>query len=182
MTTPGDRMRSLGIVQEGDASLATHARLVLLPDEAEDAKQIIKRLIFTMEQIRQVHTFAKGMGLAAPQIGVDRSVAVVRTLEDELITLINPRIIDESADTDEQYEGCLSFFDVRGIVPRSRTIQVEYQDIDGDIRIAEFKHGLARLIAHEVDHLFGLLYRSRMRPGVKPIPVSQYEGTGQAWV
>jgi hypothetical protein len=42
-------------------------------------------------------------------------------------------------------------------------------------------HGLARLVTHEVDHLYGVLYRSRMRPGSRPIPVADYKGTGHKW-
>ena len=73
------------------------------------------------------------------------------------------------------------FFDVRGLVPRPLTLHVEHADIDGTRRITVFEHGLARLVAHEVDHLHGHLYVDRMRPGVTPIPVEQYRGTGDAW-
>ncbi len=75
----------------------------------------------------------------------------------------------------------MSFFDVRGMVPRPLSIEVEHQDIDGKIKITVFEKGLARLVCHEVDHLFGTLYRTRMRPGVEPIPVSAYRGAGQQW-
>jgi peptide deformylase len=44
-----------------------------------------------------------------------------------------------------------------------------------------YERGLARLVAHEIDHLDGLLYLSRMRPGVEPIPVEQYRQTGRSW-
>lgn len=180
--SPSDRMRSLGIVQEGEAILEELARPFTLPDEAEDARRVVAQLVATVERVGQVHNFAKGMGLAAPQIGIGRAAAVVRAPGGELITLLNPRIIDESSESDDQYEGCLSFFDLRGMVPRSTVIEVEHQDVDGGVRITEFKYGLSRLVAHEVDHLFGRLYRSRMRPGIEPIPVSQYNGTGQKWV
>ena len=106
---------------------------------------------------------------------------MIRTPEGETVTLLNPRISDESAQTDEQYEGCLSFFDVRGMVPRPLGIEVEHQDIDGTRRITAFERGMARLVCHEVDHLFGVLYRARMKPGVELIPVSKYRGTGQQW-
>ena len=66
-------------------------------------------------------------------------------------------------------------------VPRPRAIEVAHQDLDGTTRITAFERGMARLVCHEVDHLFGVLYRSRMRPGVEPIPVSKYTGTGQKW-
>jgi peptide deformylase len=71
------------------------------------------------------------------------------------LALFNPRIIDASEDADEQYEGCLSFFDVRGIVQRP--------------------------LAHEIDHLQGKLYTDRMPPGVNPVPVERYHGTGASW-
>jgi peptide deformylase len=121
------------------------------------------------------------MGLAAPQIGIGRAAAVVQTADGDSITLLNPRIIDQATATDEQYEGCLSFFDVRGMVPRPLEIEVEHQTVDGETRITTFDHGTARLVAHEVDHLYGVLYRARMRPGIEPISVSEYKGTGRQW-
>lgn len=178
---PAERMRSLDIAQEGDPVLAEVARPFDLPAEAEDARRVVAQLVSTLERVGQVHNFTKGMGLAAPQINIGRAAAVIRTAEGETLTLLNPRISDESAETDEQYEGCLSFFDVRGMVPRPLAIEVEHQDIDGTTRITAFERGMARLVYHEVDHLFGLLYRSRMRSGAEPISVSQYKGTGQQW-
>ncbi|WP_117215248.1 peptide deformylase [Allorhizocola rhizosphaerae] len=179
--SPSDKMRAAGVVQEGESILAEVARPFDLPAEAEDARRVVSELGAKMERIAQVHTFAKGMGLAAPQIGIGRAAAVVRTPEDHVITLLNPRIVGESATVNEQYEGCLSFFDVRGMVPRPDVIEVEHQDIEGNILITEFTAGVARLVAHEIDHLFGTLYRARMRLGVLPIPVAQYTGTGKRW-
>jgi len=179
--SPAERMRSLAIAQEGDPVLAEVARPFDLPAEAEDARRVVAQLVSTLERVGQVHNFAKGMGLAAPQINIGRAAAVLRTPEGETVTLLNPRICDQSAETDEQYEGCLSFFEVRGMVPRPLAIEVEHQDIDGTTRITTFERGMARLVYHEVDHLFGVLYPSRMRPGVELIPVSKYKGTGQQW-
>ncbi|MGP4008143.1 peptide deformylase [Streptomyces sp. 4N124] len=179
--TASDRMRAIGVVQEGDPILNKTARLFTLPDEAEDARRVVAELVSACERAATVHVFGKGMGMAAPQIGIDRAVAIVRSPDGESITLLNPRIVEESPDTDEQYEGCLSFFDVRGKVPRPLAISVEHTDIDGQQRITIFERGLARLVAHEVDHLHGVLYRSRMQDGVEPIPVSEYRGTGSDW-
>jgi peptide deformylase len=180
-TSPADRMRALDIVQEGAPGLAEVARPFDLPAEAEDARRVVAQLVSTMERVGQVHNFVKGMGLAAPQINIGRAAAVIRTPDGQTLTLLNPRICDESAETDEQYEGCLSFFDVRGMVARPLAIEVEHQDVDGSRRITTFERGMARLVCHEVDHLFGILYRDRMRPGVEPIPVSVYQGTGRQW-
>jgi len=179
--SPAERMRSLDIAQEGDSVLAEVARPFDLPAEAEDARRVVSQLVSTLERVAQVHNFVKGMGLAAPQINIGRAAAVIRTPEGATLTLLNPRISDESAETDERYEGCLSFFDVRGMVPRPLAIEVEHQDIDGTTRITAFERGMARLVYHEVDHLFGVLYRARMKPGVEPISVSKYTGTGKQW-
>ncbi|KOT49927.1 MULTISPECIES: peptide deformylase [Streptomyces] len=179
--TASARMAAVGIVQEGDPILTTPARRFSLPAEAEDARRVVAELHSAADRAATVHTFGKGMGIAAPQIGIDRAAAIVRTPEGEAITLLNPRVIEESPDSDEQYEGCLSFFDVRGMVPRPLSISIEHTDIDGQQRITIFERGHARLVAHEVDHLHGMLYRAKMRPGVEPIPVSEYRGTGRSW-
>ena len=179
--SPAERMRSLDIAQEGAPVLAEVARPFDLPAEAEDARRVVAQLVSTLERVGQVHNFVKGMGLAAPQISIGRAAAVIRTPEGQTVTLLNPRISDESAETDERYEGCLSFFDVRGMVPRPLAIEVEHQEINGATRITTFERGMARLVYHEVDHLFGALYRARMRPGIEPIPVSKYKGAGQQW-
>ena len=86
-------------------------------------------------RIAAAHTFGKSLGMAAPQISIDRSAAIVHTHDGETITLLNARIIEQSGKQDEQYEGCLSFFDVRCMVPRSRRVDVEHQEIDGTQRI-----------------------------------------------
>jgi peptide deformylase len=178
---PSAVMASLGIVQNADPALRRVARRFDLPAEAEDARRVVTELNSACERVAQAHTFGKGMGIAAPQIGIDRAAAIVRTPDGEAITLFNPTIIESAGEVDEQYEGCLSFFDVRGQVPRSHTIHVEHTTIDGQTKITVFERGVARLVAHEVDHLHGTLYTDQMRDDVKPIPVEQYRGTGSTW-
>ncbi|OXM44795.1 peptide deformylase [Amycolatopsis alba] len=178
---PSEVMASLGIVQDVDPALRRVARRFDLPAEAEDARRVVTALNSACERVAQAHTFGKGMGIAAPQIGIDRAAAIVRTPDGEAITLFNPTIIEASGYVDEQYEGCLSFFDVRGHVPRPHVIHVEHTTIDGTTKITVFERGVARLVAHEIDHLHGTLYTDHMRTGVDPIPVEQYRGTGTTW-
>ncbi|MDQ3576827.1 MAG: peptide deformylase [Actinomycetota bacterium] len=178
---PSQVMAALGVVQDSDPALRRVARHFDLPADAEDARRVVSALNSAAERVAQAHAFGKGMGIAAPQIGIDRAATIVRTPDGEAITLFNPTIIDSSGDTDEQYEGCLSFFDVRGQVPRAHVIDVEHATIDGTPRITRFERGVARLVAHEVDHLHGHLYVDRMSEGVDPIPVEQYRGTGTTW-
>ncbi|WP_242888961.1 peptide deformylase [Actinomadura litoris] len=183
LRTASDRMKAAGIVQHGDPILSRAARLFDLPAEAEAASDVLDRLFAAMQRVREHHVFGKGMGLAAPQIGISRAAAIVQPPDPntEPLVLLNPRVIGSSAETDEQYEGCLSFFDVRGLVPRPLRLEVEHTRLDGQRSIIVLDTGLARLAGHEIDHLYGRLYTHRMRDGVEPIPVEQYRGTGQAW-
>ncbi|MFF8617957.1 peptide deformylase [Streptomyces sp. NPDC015350] len=184
MTTPpaaGDTMKSIGIVQEGDPVLTQSTQPFNLPREEQAARDVVMALHAAAERAAKVHNFSKGMGVAAPQVGVARRAAIVRPPEGGVIVLLNPTVVDASAEADEQFEGCLSFFDVRGKVPRPRSLQVEYQDFDGQARTTTFTDGLARLVAHELDHLDGVLYVSRMAPGTEVITVAEYKGTGQNW-
>ncbi|MFI6658064.1 peptide deformylase [Streptomyces sp. NPDC050523] len=180
---PSEQMRNLGVVQHGAPILSEPARLFALPTEREKAERTVDMLFTSMERIARVHAFAKGMGLAAPQIGIAHAAAVVQPAEEDAgaIVLLNPRITESSGEVDEQYEGCLSFFDVRGLVPRPLKITVETTALDGTTVATVYEQGLARLIAHEIDHLDGLLYLNRMRPGVEPLPVEEYRQTGRAW-
>jgi peptide deformylase len=180
---PSEQMRDLGVVQEGAPILAEPARPFDLPAEREAAEQVIEKLFTAMESIGQVHPFAKGMGIAAPQIGIGRAAAIVQpaTPGAPAVVLLNPRITDCSDETDEQFEGCLSFFDVRGLVPRPLRITVETITLDGQIVTITYQCGLARLVHHEIDHLNGLLYTAQMRTGIDPIPVEEYRQTGRAW-
>jgi peptide deformylase len=178
---PSEKMASIGIVQEGDPILRQTAMPFDLPREAEDARRIVAQLQSAIERATQIHNFAKGMGVAAPQIGISRAVAVVRTPDGHSVTLLNPMVIEEASATDEQYEGCWSFFDVRGKVRRPIALQVEHQDIDGNRHITVFERGDARLIGHEIDHLNGVLYVDRMPTRDNLVPVSEYRGTGIRW-
>ncbi|WP_280461386.1 peptide deformylase [Nocardia carnea] len=183
-TLPSTTMRELGIVQAGSAVLEQPARRFDLPAEAEAADCVVEKLFAAVDRVARVHDFAKGVGIAAPQIGIDRCAAVVRPTGTAAaaVVLLNPRIVAESDEVDEQYEGCLSFFDLRGLVPRPLHITVEAATMTGELITADYHHGLARLVAHEVDHLLGKLYTARMRPAVSPIPVEQYRLGGQDWI
>lgn len=184
LRTASDRMRAAGIVQEGDPILRQRAESFRLPAQAGEAREVIDQLFAAMQRVAEHHTFGKGMGIAAPQIGIGRAAAIIRPPGDEAdpIVLLNPAVIAESAETDEQYEGCLSLFDVRGLTPRALRLEVEHTTLDGGHVITTFANGIARLVAHEVDHLYGILYTDRMREGVRPIPVEEYRGIGRGWV
>ncbi|MFI6743611.1 peptide deformylase [Nonomuraea sp. NPDC050451] len=126
-----DLMRAAGIVQEGDPVLLAAARPFTLPAEAKEASRVVEELNAAADRVAAVHIFAKGMGIAAPQIGIGRAAAIVRPPEGGFLTLLNPVVLEESTGTGERFEGCLSFFDVRGLVPRPLSLRVAHETIDG---------------------------------------------------
>jgi peptide deformylase/transcriptional regulator with XRE-family HTH domain len=180
---PSDLMRGAGILQRGAPMLDRVARWFELPEQASLASDIATRLIDAVGRVRPLHQFHKGLGLSAPQLGIDWAAAVVcpPSPDEPPLVLLNPRIVGESVDHDEQYEGCLSFFDVRGIVSRPLLVEVEHASLDGDRTVSTFRHGTARLVAHEVDHLQGLLYPDRMPGDGRLLPVEEYHDQGQPW-
>lgn len=183
LRTAADRMKAAGIVQDGDPVLHRQAVPFRLPDEAGQAEAVVAELFGALQRAGEQHVFSKGMGVAAPQIGISRAAAIVIPPDPgaEPVIMLNPQVISESAEADEQYEGCLSFFDVRGLVPRPLHIEVACTQPDGQQYILTLDNAMARLAAHEIDHLAGRLYVSRMRDGVRPIPVSEYRGIGYTW-
>lgn len=103
-----------------------------------------------------------GVGLAAPQIGLDARIAVV-DIDDEsgTIEMINPRIIKQAGEQTGP-EGCLSFPDLFGEVTRPNYVQIEAFDRKGRKYMLEAEGFLARAIQHEIDHLDGVLFTTKV--------------------
>ena len=126
----------------------------------------VKKIIFDMTETM---LDAKGIGLAAPQVHINKQILIFRSLEqnDEekevnITVLINPKIIKISDKTDVAWEGCLSIPGMLGLVKRFSEIAYEGYDIKGNL-IQKKVNGLhARVVQHEFDHLLGVLYISRL--------------------
>ena len=110
---------------------------------------------------------AKGVGLAAPQIGIGKRIAVIDITNGEdpnaKLVLINPEIIgEEGSQTGE--EGCLSLPTFRETVTRSQKVTIRAQDAKGKTYEMTGEDLLARAFLHETDHLNGTLYISHISP------------------
>ena len=112
----------------------------------------------------------KGIGLAAPQVHISKQIIIFRIIEDrekesneiKITTLINPRIIKTSEETDNQWEGCLSIPGMLGLVKRHFSISYEGFDMSGN-KIQQNAEGLhARIVQHECDHLNGIVFTHRL--------------------
>ena len=156
-------MAKLKIVTRGDEILNKRCR---------EVEEITPRILTLLDDMRETLTAAGGAGLAAPQVGVLRRIAIIEyegeTPEDsqELIELINPKIIAFSG---HQYteEGCLSFPDEWLYTDRPMHITVRYQNRRGEeceITASDF---LAKALSHEIDHLDGKVMHCRRAPDDK---------------
>lgn len=127
--------------------------------QAELQQPDFKQLLLDMEQTMQDHD---GIGLAAPQIGRNFRVAIVKT-EAGILPLINPRILRKSFKKELLEEGCLSIPQVFGTVKRSIKLKISTLDPSGK-RIKFTATGMfARVIQHEIDHINGVLFIDRAK-------------------
>ena len=164
---------NIGVRQLGDPLLRRIAKPLDLPTEQVLGSEILLCLAETMKAARRLHDFSRGLGLAAPQIGISRRVVIVHPRGELPIRMVNPRVAETSGETALGFEGCLSFFDYRGEVRRPLSATIEYQDIRGKVHRKELTGDAARLALHEVDHLDGRLYLDLMDPDTRPIEADE---------
>jgi peptide deformylase len=131
-----------------------------LRKKSKPVKKVNQHIIDLLDDMAQTLYAARGVGLAAPQVGALRRVVVIDVGEG-LIELINPEIISEEGQQRVE-EGCLSVPGVDGYVIRPEKIQVRAMDRDGNMKEYEGEELLARAFSHEIDHLDGVLFTDKM--------------------
>ena len=145
------------IRQEGDEILKKKSRVVEVIDEK--IQELVKDMIETMHKY-------DGVGLAAVQVGVLKQVVVIDTYEEgsPIYVLINPEIL-ETKGSREVEEGCLSFPNEYAKIIRPKEVVVEALNENGEKVKIVGKDLLAQALAHEIDHLNGILFIDNMIPG-----------------
>jgi peptide deformylase len=141
--------------------------------EAEDLDESVSELA---ERMTRVMDEARGVGLAAPQIGILRRVLVYRTgEEDAVVALVNPRLVASSEQVEAADEGCLSLGAASVVVEVERPTAVTVEGLTPtgeDLRIEA--EGLeARVLQHELDHLDGVLTIDRTTPEQRRAALAQ---------
>ncbi|SER55498.1 peptide deformylase [Psychrobacillus sp. OK032] len=121
-----------------------------------------EKLATLLDDMYDTMIASDGIGIAAPQVGETIQVAIVDLGEgQEVIEMINPEVV-EIGGSEIEVEGCLSFPDIFGEVERPFYVKVEAQDRDGALYELEAEDYEARAILHEIDHLHGVLFTSKV--------------------
>jgi peptide deformylase len=154
------------ILKMGDPRLLRTAQPV--PKDMLGTKEL-KQLIADMFETMHAN---EGVGLAAPQIGVDLQLVLFGFESNDRYpdapavpqtVLLNPVITPLGDDQEDGWEGCLSVPGLRGMVPRWSKIRYEGINPDGESIVREADEFHARVVQHECDHLFGVLYPMRIK-------------------
>jgi peptide deformylase len=123
---------------------------------------LIRRLA---EGLLRTQFTARGVGLAAPQVGLHLRMAAIDDRDGAPLLLINPQVIDRDDRETVDFEGCLTIPGLVGEVPRARAITVRNLRLDGETETLELRGRLARIVQHEIDHLDGVLFLDHLEPG-----------------
>lgn len=163
------------VLQERNISLRKRAKPVSA--FGPELEEMVNHLFETLE-------VASGVGLAAPQVGIDLRLFVVSIPDNHRFidkdtglnfpykqAFINPKIVYYSHEDFKDYEACLSIRDVKGLVPRSIGLSIKAWDTNGEVFKLRAHDFLARVIQHEYDHLNGVLYVDRMDSADKLEPL-----------
>jgi peptide deformylase len=151
---------ALKVLIFGNPFLRKKVSEVVFPDAS------LTKLAADMIDTMQMH---EGVGLAAPQVGVDMRMIVAdagplsQPAVSMPLALVNPVIISYSGQA-EYREGCLSLPGIYADVKRPGTISVQFYDLDGNVHSSVFSGVEARIIQHEIDHLDGILFIDRLNP------------------
>lgn len=158
-------MAILNIVKEGDPLLRKKCRPVT---------EITPRILTLLDDMKETLIEANGAGLAAPQVGILRRIALV-DLGEEIVELINPEILETEGEQ-EEVEGCLSVPDVWGITKRPAWVKVKAMNRDGEEFEVEGEGLNARCLCHEIDHLDGHLFTDNVVHILSPEEVEELMG------
>jgi peptide deformylase len=165
-------MAVLDILQIGHPTLRKKSTKLTRFDGA--LTELAESMIETMHE-------AKGVGLAAPQIGISKRLIVLEMPEDESYphpgeqwVICNPEVVKASRETETGQEGCLSVAGYVGMVERPVEIIVRGQDIHGHKMRVKAEGYLARALQHEIDHLNGVLYVDLAQEGTV-MTIEEYE-------
>jgi peptide deformylase len=162
----GNRFTMMHIITLGDPLLKKHS--VVVPDIDGDMKKLVEEMFDTLAE-------AKGIGLAAVQVGRLLRLFVTKVPKDGPRVFINPDILETSIEQEELEEGCLSIPGINADVMRSSSVRVQAWNEKSKPFTLTADGLLARVIQHEIDHLNGVLFIDRINTKKKSRLLETYE-------
>jgi len=147
----------------------------VLQQKCKEVVKFDKKLSKLLDDMYDTMVEADGIGLAAPQIGEAVRVAIVDMGEgQDVIEMVNP-VVTATGGSEIEVEGCLSFPDLFGEVERPFFVRIEAQERNGALYELEAEDYEARAILHEIDHLNGVLFDSKIIRVVDPSELEEID-------
>ncbi len=160
---PDEKMRVTLVTNPDDLKILRAVSAKVEKPEHRLWQQLSRRMIATVQ-----HPDHKGVGIAAPQVGINRQLIVVQRFDKEdkpFEVYFNPRITAFADSLHLRAEGCLSIPGVRDMVERPWGIHLQYQDRTGALHEEYVEGFTARIFQHEIDHLNGVLFTDKISTG-----------------
>lgn len=133
---------------------------------SERQGKITKKTLKLLKDMEESMIATKGVGIAAPQVGVNLRIAhITLGKKRDTFPIINPEILETSDELVEDTEGCLSLPKHWGPVKRAQWVKLKFTDAGGTDRVMVFKDFEARIVQHELDHLNGKLFIDHVPAG-----------------
>ncbi len=145
----------------------------ILRQKTKPIEKVDDELIQNIQDMFQTMRYANGIGLAANQVGLDKSLFVIDLKEIEgyenfkPVVMINPQIIEESDEIVTIEEGCLSLPNLRAEVDRPAAVKIRFLNTDEEEEEIDADEFFARVILHEYDHLIGKMIPDRVNERIK---------------
>lgn len=126
---------------------------------------------YLIDNLIETAKAANGVGIAAPQVSQSHRLFIIASRPSlrypnaplmKPTAIVNPKIVSHSGEIVKDWEGCLSIPGLRGLVPRSKTIEVKYTDRNGQLQRQVLTDFVAIIFQHELDHLNGIVFLDRL--------------------
>ncbi len=158
----GDTTQLLRVIQD---TVAEETRILRALSHDIDPQESLLPLLAKRMYLAVTDTLHPGVGIAAPQVGINRNIIWVQRFDkvgEPMELYLNPKITWRSNLLRKGLEGCLSIPDTMGQVLRNYTIRLAYQDIEGEHHEEMVEGFTAVIFQHETDHLYGILFTDRL--------------------
>lgn len=139
----------------------------VLREDTKKVEIINEEVLSELELMLDAMYEAEGVGIAAPQVGINKRMFIVDVGDGVVRYVINPEFLEMSGETVDSEEGCLSVPGVRKNVKRAAVVKIKYTNEKGEEVVETADELLARAFQHEYDHLDGILFVDKISPVAK---------------